>query len=172
MRCFSLQRQLCLCGTVLKKLSHKGFSTLPALHNAKYTKSWRHELPYSDKLFHYKLEVPIKGMLHLTTACNTYIKSKYNENEPLKKELEVTIYAKGDQGVKIEDLQRIVDRVHNFRKIVRHKFTGYPPMLRVSSFIMLFYLSFNLYSAVCSDINAYMTYRLTQKCFIKNMVHF
>ena len=132
-RHLSVPGMRCLCGITLQKLrlGRACFSTVPVLFNAKHKKSWRLELPYSDILFHYKLEVPVTGMLHLTTACNTFIKSKYNEDEPMKKELEVKIYAKRDQGVEIEHLQRIVDRVHKFRNIVRHKFTGHPPMLRV-----------------------------------------
>lgn len=111
----------------------KSFCTLPAFHNdAKHIKSWRHELPYSHILFRNTMDVPISGILHLTTACNTYIKSRYNEDEPDRKEFVVTIYAKGDQGVKIEDLQKIVDRINKFRNIVRYKFTGKPPLLRVN----------------------------------------
>jgi len=126
-----LSKKLCMCGVALQNLGFSCFSTWPVYLNAKYTRSWRHELPYSDTLFHYKLEVPVSGMLHLTTPCNTYVKSKYNEDEPMKKELDVKIYGRGDQGVKIEDLQNIVDRVHKFREIVKYKFTGHPPLLRV-----------------------------------------
>ena len=135
-RYFIATRKICSCGRALQKRGGflaSSFSTRPVhYNNAKYKESWRHELPYSDTLFHYQLEVPIVGMLHLTTGCNSYVKSRYVEDEPNKKVLDVKIYAKGDQGVKVEDLQKIVDRVHKFRKIVRHKFTGYPPLVRVN----------------------------------------
>ena len=131
-----MSKKLCLCGRILNQRGRllANFCTGPALRrNEKYNRTWRHDLPYSDVLFRYNLEVPIEGMLHLTTACNTYIKSRYNEDEPDKKELIVTIYAKGDQGANVAELQKVVDRVHKFRNIVRHKFTGHPPLLRVSS---------------------------------------
>ena len=150
LRYLSVSKRLCLCGVALQNLGVSFFSTWPVHCNAKYTRSWRHELPYSDTLFHYKLEVPVSGMLHLTTPCNTYIKSKYNEDEPMKKELDVKIYARRDQGVKIEDLQKIVDRVHKFREIVRHKFTGHPPLLRVI-------LALKIVFSFCLDLGCYAT---------------
>eukprot|EP00795_Rhopilema_esculentum_P012721 gene12721-3442_t len=93
--------------------------------------TWRDEIHGSEVLFQHKMEVPVRGLIHLTSGCNTILKSKYNEDEPDRKDAIITIYGKEGHGKSIEELRKIVEKVNNFRNIIRYKFTGYPPILRV-----------------------------------------
>ena len=83
------------------------------------------------------MEVPRIGMLDLLCACNTIVKSKFNEDEPERKEAIFTIYGKQKTDKTIDDLKNIVERMHKYKSLVRHKFTGKPPMIKV--YMIVFY---------------------------------
>ena len=102
---------------------------------ARFASSWKDLIDGSEVLYSYKTEVTHDAMLVLRSACNTIIRSKYQEEDPYAKEATVTIYGKPENGIDGARLKTVVQSVNNFRNIVRYKSEGWPHLLLVSSFI-------------------------------------